>query len=77
MKPFKSNYCKIKLICHQKAHNETVVLESKFKSHQKRHSGEKSCNVSSEIKVLFIKFVLYVIREHAVVRSNMNVKIVI
>ena len=83
MKPFKSDYCKIKLICHQKAHNgEThlnviIVIKLLFLKVNLNliRSGEKSYKCEECDKNMIKKLVFYVIREYAVVRSNINVKV--
>ena len=65
-KPFKYGHC-----------NKTFDLKTNFTFHQKTHIGEKNLNERSVIKVLFKKLILYVIREHTMVKSYVNVANVI
>ena len=72
--------CKSNLVCHQITHDgekpfkcdhwdKTFVLKSKLTFHQKTYIGESRLNVRSVIKVLFKKLILFVIREHTMVKS--------
>ena len=65
-KPFKCDHC-----------DKAIVLNSSLTSHQITHIEEKPCKYDECDKSLLKKFILFVITEHTMVRSYINVTSII
>ena len=65
-KPFKCDHC-----------DKAIVLNSSLTSHQITHIEEKPCKYDECDKSLLKKFILFVITEHTMVQSYINVTSII
>ena len=65
-KPFKCDHC-----------DKAIVLNSNLTSHQIAHIEEKPCKYDECDQNLLKKFILFVIKEHTMVQSYINVTSII